>query len=241
MTVNELHDALNLLPSDMIAAADRVRTGKKPKVIPWRRVVSLAACVALVVFCGGVVRWQNSMMKGAAPESMMQDAPAAAAPREEPADSAKPVPPPDLGVPEFPAEEAVSEEAAEEGVSANSAAMGTEDKAAETEHSHRFAEEREDGNSTAAYCGNTLTTVYLDEMNYTLAGSYSVKITDILRNLDYDPEQVCRCMAEFTVDTETLRGIEVNLTEGVARCELGQAALTEQQTKILREIIENLE
>jgi putative NADPH-quinone reductase len=51
---------------------------------------------------------------------------------------------------------------------------------------------------------------------------------------------VCRCMAEFIVDTEKLSGIHVNLTQGFARCEKGQAALTEEQARILQEIIDRL-
>ena len=108
------------------------------------------------------------------------------------------------------------------------------------DHSHRFAEETESAGSTGAYCGNTVTKVYLDGETYSLGGSDSVTLTHILKNLPYNPEVVCRCMAEFTVDTETLTGIQVNLTEAFARCERGQAALTEEQVQTIRRIVENL-
>jgi len=67
-----------------------------------------------------------------------------------------------------------------------------------------------------------------------------VMITDIFAWLDYDPDAVCRCMAEFTVDTEILTGIQVNLTEGFARCEKGQAALTEEQVQTIHAIVGRL-
>ena len=62
-------------------------------------------------------------------------------------------------------------------------------------------------------------------------------LTDILINLAYDPGQVCRCLPEFTVDTE-FGGYGVNLTESYARCEAGQAALTAEQTDAIRGILE---
>ena len=240
MTAQDLHDALNLLPSDLITAADRVRTASAPKAVRWRKWVSLAAVLALVM--GTTLVFQRNIgfdsLKGAsaAPESAMQQAPAAApmapAPVEDEADEMIP-------------EEPAAEVPAESGSSSVSASMGGDEKAMEEElymdHSHRFAEGGEEGRSTGAYCGNMLTTVYLEEMNFTLAGSDSVKITDILANLDYDPDAVCSCVAEFTVDTELLSGIHVNLAQGFARCEKGQAALTEEQAQILQDIIDSLE
>ena len=233
MTAQDLHDALNLLPSDLITAADRVRTASAPKAVRWRKWVSLAAVLALVM--GTTLVFQRNIgfdsLKGAsaAPESAMQQAPA---PVEDEADEM---------IPEEPAAEAPKESAN----TTNSTAMGGDEKAMEEElmidHSHRFAEGGEEGRSTGAYCGNMLTTVYLEKMNFTLAGSDSVTITDILANLDYDPDAVCRCVAEFTVDTELLSGIHVNLTQGFARCEKGQAALTEEQAQSLREIIDRLQ
>lgn len=220
MTVHDIHDALTLLPGDLITAADKLRSAPKDKVIHWRRWVSLAAVLALVLGTSLVFAEElMPAMGGAKMESAVAEAPAAAAPMENAV----------TGEPEAPAEDTVA----------------ADEKAAEEElcidHSHRFAEEMETAGSTGAYCGNMLTTVYLEEMNFTLAGSDSVKITDILANLDYDPDEVCRCMAEFTVDTEKIPGIEVNLTEGFARCELGQAALTEKQAQTIQEIIDRLQ
>ena len=243
MTVHDLHDALNELPSDLIMAADRVRTAPAPKVIHWQRWVSLAAVLALVV--GTTLVFQKNIglerMKGtgAVPESAMQQAPAAAAPMA-------PAPVED----EVTADEAVPEEPAAEapkaaGSTTNSPAMDGDEKPMEEElmidHSHRFAESEEGGRSTGAYCGNMEVTIEIAGQRHVISGSDAVKVTDILVNLSYDPDQVCRCMTDITVDTETLAGIQLNTAEGFARCEKGQAALTEEQARILQGIIDNLQ
>lgn len=53
MTADQIHDALTLLPADLIAETDRRRSGT-PKIIPWKRYAAMAACFALV-FCGGLL------------------------------------------------------------------------------------------------------------------------------------------------------------------------------------------
>ena len=231
MTVHELHDALNLLSGDLITAADRWRTAPNPKRIPWKRILPMAACLVLLLGAGLMLRREillsHIVMKEAVAEAPMAPAPVE---QEIAADEAKAEAP----AAEVPAEDAM----------VSSSVTGSENSMEEElciDHSHRFAEAGDPGEDVpSGYCGNMLTTVYLDEMNFTLAGSYSVTITDILINLNYDPNEVCRCLAEFTVDTEMLPGIEVNLTEGFARCEKGQAALTESQTETIREIIDSL-
>lgn len=105
-------------------------------------------------------------------------------------------------------------------------------------HVHTPAAEPEtvDG-PVSGYCGNTVTSVTVDKETYSFWGGDSVTLTDILENLAYDPE-VCRCMAEFTVDTESGGGYGVNLTESFARCEAGQASLTAEQVETIRGILE---
>ena len=65
MTGEQFHDALTLLPEDLIARADEVRS-RKPKTLHWRRYVSLAACCALLVLCG--ILYQNQPVKTASNE-----------------------------------------------------------------------------------------------------------------------------------------------------------------------------
>lgn len=110
------------------------------------------------------------------------------------------------------------------------------------EHSHQLAQQPQTvEDPVTGYCGNTLTTVYLGEEIYTFWGGDSVTLTDILINLDYKPEKVCRCLPEFTVDTEFKTGYGVNLTEGYVRCADGQADLTAQQVQCIQQIIEILQ
>lgn len=108
------------------------------------------------------------------------------------------------------------------------------------EHSHRFAEEPQTvDDPIAGYCGNMITTVYLNGEEYSFAGSDSVNLTDIVINMKYDPLKVCRCIPEFTVGTESGVNYGIDLSHGFVRCEDGQADLTPDQVKMIGEIIEN--
>lgn len=105
-------------------------------------------------------------------------------------------------------------------------------------HVHAPAAEPETvDDPVSGYCGNTVTKVTVDGETYSFWGGDSVDLTDILINLAYDPARVCRCMAEFTVDTEFGTGYGVNLTESFARCEAGQADLTAEQTEIIQGVL----
>lgn len=223
MTVHDLHDALNDLPSDLIIAADRIRTAPIPKVICWQRWVSLAAVLALVVGTTLVFR-RNLGMEMTKMESAVTQAPAAAAPKA-------PVPVED---------EVAAEEAMPEAPAQDSATGTVTENGICIDHSHRFAEPVAPGEVPSGYCGELTVTVTIAGQPHSLTGADALAMTEILRALPYDPAQVCRCRTDITVDTETLKGIQLNLTEAFARCELGQAALTEEQVRILQEIIDRL-
>ena len=108
------------------------------------------------------------------------------------------------------------------------------------DHTHKPAEDPQTvDDPVTGYCGNTMTTIILDGKEYTFMGSDSVNLTDILINLKYDPMRVCRCAPEFTVKTEFGEPHGVNLSQGYARCEEGQADLTEEQIERIREILNN--
>ena len=107
------------------------------------------------------------------------------------------------------------------------------------DHGHQLAAEPQTVEDPfVGYCGNTWTRLHVGEDIYAFMYGNSVTLTDILLNLDYRPGEFCRCMAEYTVDTEFGLGYEVNLTEGFARCEKGQASLTEEQVEQIRGIIQ---
>lgn len=73
MTPEHIHDALTLLPADLIAETDEKRN-RKPKVIVWKRYVAMAACFALVL-CSSWFCLQLFSPKG----SSLESAPAEAA------------------------------------------------------------------------------------------------------------------------------------------------------------------
>lgn len=56
MTAEKFHDALGLLPSDLITETDKVRSGPQKSTVHWRRWVSLAACAVLILGCGWLLR-----------------------------------------------------------------------------------------------------------------------------------------------------------------------------------------
>ncbi len=75
MTVEQLHDALGMLPSDLIAETDGRRSqGAKP-VIQWRRWVSMAACILLILGCTVVFTQKIAPGMGGATESAADCAP----------------------------------------------------------------------------------------------------------------------------------------------------------------------
>ena len=106
-------------------------------------------------------------------------------------------------------------------------------------HTHQPAKEEQTvSNPFVGYCGNTQTTIYFeDNKSYTFMSGNSVTMTDILLNLDYDTKKLCKCLPEYKVDTEFGLGYGINLTEGYARCDKGQAELTQEQIDKLKEII----
>ena len=108
------------------------------------------------------------------------------------------------------------------------------------DHNHTLAADPQTVEApVSGYCGNTMTTIMVNGQEYTFMGSNSVYLTDILINLKYDPMRVCRCAPEFEVTTEFGGPYGVNLTNGYARCEDGQADLTEEQVELIREILDN--
>ncbi len=78
----------------------------------------------------------------------------------------------------------------------------------------------------------------LTNENIILSNEDSVAAENILGGLNYDPKAMCNCLPEFKVAFEGSEVYGVHLTQGYARCDKGQAALTDEQTEQLTEIIE---
>lgn len=94
MTAEQFHDALTLLPEDLVARADKMRSRKRTR-IPWKSCAAIAACFAVLLCSAAFYRHfqQNSAPTAlaAAPFAANQEeaADAAEVPRMEaaPADS----------------------------------------------------------------------------------------------------------------------------------------------------------
>ena len=92
MTSEQFHDALTLLPEDLVAHAEQYRC-RKPRVIPLKPYAATAACLAVVLCAAALFRvtQQKSMETDKAVSfSVMQDA--GAAPAEAPRMEAAAVP-----------------------------------------------------------------------------------------------------------------------------------------------------
>ena len=89
----------------------------------------------------------------------------------------------------------------------------------------------------SGYCGNTVTEVVLDGEACAFWGDDSVRLTDLVINLSYTHD-ICRCLPEFTVNTEFGDGYGVNLTEHYVRYGDRQCPITEEQAEEIRGILE---
>jgi hypothetical protein len=68
MNAEQFHDALTLLPGDLITAADKYRTSSQKRIIPWRRYAAMAACLALI--CCSV--WWLGLYQGPSSDTAAQ-------------------------------------------------------------------------------------------------------------------------------------------------------------------------
>lgn len=67
MSLDDMHDALNLLDDDMVEAVDALRSRKKKRKVHWVRWISLAACLCIaVISLYGVGRLFSTQNDGAA-------------------------------------------------------------------------------------------------------------------------------------------------------------------------------
>ena len=233
MNAQQIHDALTLLPADLIVEADGKRSRKR-KPISWTRIAAIAACFVLVLGCSGYALAIFGAKGGSskavpAEEAMLQaptmvpgfledqesnrEAPAAeAAPMEEAPAAAEPAD----GLPEH-----------SSGATSNLC----------IDHGHIPAESAEGTKAPGAWFGNMTAVIHIGELEYTLSGPDAVTVTEILHGLDYQADQLCACAGEFTVDTEMGEGYEVHLKNWFVRHQGGQADLTLEQTRAIREAL----
>lgn len=216
MKAEELMDAIGELPNDLITAAEKCRTAA-PVRSRNRHWGALAACAALMIGLG--ILYQSDIYpKKSEPIRMESAAPALS---------------------EVMMEEMLDQPAAEVPAAIAGQTPETDEAIFRDDHTHSFARETEPAEPNASN-GDLTVIVRIDDNAYTVSGRDAALLTDILTGLSYDPNALCRCIAPIQVDTESIAGISVNPDEGFARCELGQAQLTETQVQQIRKILDNL-
>lgn len=87
MTPEKLHEAIGMLPSDLVAEAEEQRNQLPKKKSHWKQIAAMAACFAVVLACGLFLTQMGmgGSSKSAAPESALAapEEPAAPAPQYE--------------------------------------------------------------------------------------------------------------------------------------------------------------
>lgn len=61
-------------------------------------------------------------------------------------------------------------------------------------------------------------------------------IWNILKKLDYNPHRVCRCLPKCQFEMKS-KSYGLHFGEGYARCDKGQARLSQEQLQVIREIL----
>ena len=71
---------------------------------------------------------------------------------------------------------------------------------------------------------------------YSISEQDAAALRKILSKLNYNPHKVCRCLPQFTLEISGVK-YGIHLDEGYARCDKGQAPLTQEQLLAIREIL----
>ena len=207
-----IHDALNLLPADLLHQTDLLRKKSNRRSVRFLPIVSAAACFVMVV--GAFMLLQPGIQKNAPSEAAAQEAPAMM--------QAAPLAPETL-YDETPAMEETAKEMAEAPV----------DTAPDTDSV------RNNSNSTAA--GTQLTapvTIRIAGTAYTLSREDSAVLNAMLTALDYNQQAETDIPAGITAESEAIGHITLNLAKGYARKDDLQTALTAEQIEIIWNILE---
>lgn len=90
-------------------------------------------------------------------------------------------------------------------------------------------------NPTAGATKPVTASIAVTGAKYFLSAEDAATVLEILKGLEYNPAKLCKCLPQFRVVTQT-EDYGVHLSEGYARCDAGQAKLTQEQIDIIREI-----
>ena len=75
MTAEQLHDAIGLLPAELVAEADALRQSRPLRRGHWKRYAAMAACFILVLGCAMTLRL-GMTAKMSRTDAVMEAAPA---------------------------------------------------------------------------------------------------------------------------------------------------------------------
>lgn len=90
-------------------------------------------------------------------------------------------------------------------------------------------------------CGNTITTIHDGDKSYSFMFDDSLWLSQLLADLEYSPDKLCKCLPKYTVDTEYKTGYSIDLGETpYARCDEGQAELSPEQAERIEQILQKL-
>ena len=71
---------------------------------------------------------------------------------------------------------------------------------------------------------------------YSISDEDAQIIWNILKKLDYNPHRVCRCLPKCQFEMKS-KCYGLHFGEGYARCDKGQARLSQEQLQVIREIL----
>ncbi len=111
---------------------------------------------------------------------------------------------------------------------------------AEASESTTSEEPSEEESTTGHIYDDTLVCEVISNSDSTLSGSFmggdAALMTKMLQELDYRKENLCRCLPEYTVKTK-YGSYGISLNQSYARCDKGQAELSDEQLKFAEEVI----
>ena len=194
MTGQELFYALSFVDERYIAEAD---TARLKAGIPWKKVLSVAACLCILIAGAYSLNRMGLTHKTAAPE--------AAAPPQATATMESVQEMPEAAPPMI--EDSLAEPALD---------------------------------PDEIYGPTVEVSVRIDGQSYLLETKDGMDLLNLLKDQAYDVNQICRCTVEFTVVTEFGVEYHINLKEGFARCEQGQAFLSNEDMQNIQAILEEL-
>lgn len=78
--------------------------------------------------------------------------------------------------------------------------------------------------------------ICIENQEYPISDQDAEIIWNILKKLDYNPHWICRCLPKCQFEMKS-KSYGLHLGEGYARCDKGQASLSQEQLLVIRDIL----